>query len=36
VSIDVENIADIERNKDRPESQGMDNNTAFENCSGVQ
>jgi len=36
VTIDVENIADIERNKDRLESQGRDNNTAFENCSGVQ
>jgi len=36
LSLDVENIADVDRNKDNTESQGMDNNTAFENCSGVQ
>jgi len=30
ISTDVENVADIERNKDRPESQRIDNNTAFE------
>jgi hypothetical protein len=35
ISTDAEHIADIERNKDRPDSQRIDNNTAFENCSGV-
>jgi len=35
ISTDVGNVADIERNKDRPESQSIDDNTAFENCSSV-